>query len=534
KRAIVLVTIIVVYLAACLLLNWRYMSHKDLVAEVVLWCASVVCIAILSVWNNKVRTSRASRLANGMAVLIVCAGITLNGLMIYSVIGEDYADDFVSWSDAGELYGSEAKVINDLGDRTGFYRYSSAPGLMSRNAGMMFGQPSTSNYWSLVNAHAKEFFAEMGINGSDGGGYSWYDLNGQSTLAELLGVKYYLAEPGGLRPYGYSNDPLSAGAYYDPRDRKNKDYALYENGEPLPFGFTYSQAISPEAFEGLQPERRRELVLQACAIGEGASTVSEVPLGDGADIPTEARSVPYRIEALDGVEVQDGAYVAKKDGATARLVVDAPEGSETSLQITGLKIDVPDDDATLVCTFEYADGSSRSRSLPATLPGNQAYEPYRWFTVCPGYSAASLTSIIVIFSEKGSYCYEDLSVIAQPMGSYDHWVAALTEDAMENVDMHYLSSETAATNRVTGEITFDQPKILCTQIPYSQGWTVLVDGEKADMIQTNVMLCGVELPADHHVVEFIYETPGLFIGTLLSVAGLVGIAFLAFLDRRRE
>lgn len=532
KRALLLAAIVAAYLAVCLVLNWGYMHHKIFAAEVAFWFVSVACIAAIAVWNNGSRAERSARYANGAIAIVVCAGIALNGFMLYSETGDDYASSFVSWQDAGELYGSEAKVVNDQDEQTGFYRYSGAPSLMSRNAGMMYGLSSTTNYWSLVNGCTKDFFTEMGINGSDGGGFSWYDLNGQSVLYELLGVKYYLAEPGGLLPYGYSGAPLTSGSYYDPRDCVDKEYALFENTEPLPFGFTYARAISPEAFDALEPERRRELVLQACAIGEGSAAVREVSLSDGEDIPTSAQAVPYRIEALDGAEVRDGTIVAQKDGATVRIVVDSAQGSEMSLQITNLVIDAAATNVVLGCAFEYADGSVHYCNLPVTMPGNQAYEPYRWFTVCPGYSATELKSIIVAFDEAGTYSYDDLRVIAQPMGAYNAWVSALTENVMENIDLHYLSAETAATNRVTGEVNLDQPKILCTQIPYSQGWSVRVDGEPADLLQANVMLCAVELPAGHHTVEFAYETPGLSIGALLTLLGLAGLIALVFLDRR--
>lgn len=69
---------------------------------------------------------------------------------------------------------------------------------------------------------------------------------------------------------------------------------------------------------------------------------------------------------------------------------------------------------------------------------------------------------------------------------------------------------------------------------YAAGWSAMVDGVDAKIERADIICRAVRVSAGHHVIEFRYSTPGLFIGAIVSLSGwllLLG-AFIADLRRR--
>ena len=118
------------------------------------------------------------------------------------------------------------------------------------------------------------------------------------------------------------------------------------------------------------------------------------------------------------------------------------------------------------------------------------------------------------------YRFDEMSVISEPLTGYDDKVAALSAESLQNVDIHQNESS-FSTGRVDGEITVAGDRLLCLTIPYSEGWTAYVDGEKVPVEIANIMFTGIRLTAGHHTVSLRYETPGLRPGLLLTAGGLL-------------
>ena len=74
------------------------------------------------------------------------------------------------------------------------------------------------------------------------------------------------------------------------------------------------------------------------------------------------------------------------------------------------------------------------------------------------------------------------------MTEFEGQAKKLRENVLEEVDLHQVGN---STNRVTGKIALDKAKILCLTIPYSNGWTALVDGKPAKIYQANSMFMGL-------------------------------------------
>ncbi|MCP5062685.1 MAG: YfhO family protein [Ignavibacteriae bacterium] len=71
--------------------------------------------------------------------------------------------------------------------------------------------------------------------------------------------------------------------------------------------------------------------------------------------------------------------------------------------------------------------------------------------------------------------------------------------------------------KILGTINLKEPKALFFSIPFDHGWNARVNGEKAEIIQTNIGFSSVMLPDGNHSVELHYKLPYQNILILISI-----------------
>jgi|GEM_PF-3188628 len=64
--------------------------------------------------------------------------------------------------------------------------------------------------------------------------------------------------------------------------------------------------------------------------------------------------------------------------------------------------------------------------------------------------------------------------------------------------------------------------VLFISIPYENGWTAYVDGNKTDVKEVYDGMMSVSLTPGEHTIELKYQTPGLLIGAIITIISLVG------------
>jgi uncharacterized membrane protein YfhO len=79
---------------------------------------------------------------------------------------------------------------------------------------------------------------------------------------------------------------------------------------------------------------------------------------------------------------------------------------------------------------------------------------------------------------------------------------------------------------VKGYITFDEPGLMFTSIPYDAGWTAYVDGEKTEIETVGNAFIALNLSEGEHVIEMKYFPPGLKPGIILTALGWIIFAWL--------
>ena len=103
----------------------------------------------------------------------------------------------------------------------------------------------------------------------------------------------------------------------------------------------------------------------------------------------------------------------------------------------------------------------------------------------------------------------------------------------------YITDETLISdgyegNTFKGHITAKKDGVLYLAFPYSDGYTIYVDGKKAEKLLLGKGNMGVELTGGEHEIMLEYHTPGLALGTVVSGVGMALFVLICMYDIRRK
>lgn len=495
-----------------------------------------------------------------MLAACVAGSIALIAFFYYSPMYDDYCGAFVSMENVDEKqWYTEQNVVQAADDeKSGFFRYS---GDVSENLPLNGTQYSTQYYWSLSNPYIVQLRRNLEIPDICSQRYPGPD--NRAILSALDNVRYYVQQENHI--YGYSKvDPESLRAGLENKEWLLNRYTLWKNAYALPFGYTYADAITEEAFQALSPLEKAEAMLQAVVLSQENGEAGQKK----RELSFHSKAVPYEMAVSRGIQAGDGSFIVGDPNETVTLTFMGDENAETYLRITGLhyteilprdaernqrlenmntydrrvilreeKNKIKNGIISFKCSAENTEEETVSGDFLYGTPAYDWWNGSEDFTVNLGYDEHGKTAITITFQEPGVYTFRSLEVLCQSMDAYPEQVMALAEDSLEDVDFH---DDTIynATNRVTGRITLDEAKYLLLSIPYGKGWTAYVNGEAQPLYRANTMYMALYLQPGAHEIELRYETPGLKVGAMVSLVSTTVAAAYAFFwfnqKRRRQ
>ena len=137
------------------------------------------------------------------------------------------------------------------------------------------------------------------------------------------------------------------------------------------------------------------------------------------------------------------------------------------------------------------------------------------YLINAGYRDEKADEITLTFHEKGTYQFDDMQIICQPMEQTDDWTKNLKQDVLKNVVVD--------TNCISGTLENAKERLLCMTIPYSSGWRAYIDGAETEILKADTMYMAVDVPEGTHQIEFYYCTPYLKTGAVLSGIGILSV-----------
>lgn len=134
-------------------------------------------------------------------------------------------------------------------------------------------------------------------------------------------------------------------------------------------------------------------------------------------------------------------------------------------------------------------------------------------------------NIKVIFDKKSKDYEVNLYTIDYDI--YKEFVKNINKNKIE-ITNYYSDSH------FTSQINVEKDGLLYTSIAADNGWKVLVDGKEVKYTKIYNAVIGLELDEGEHDIEFIYTTPGLKIGIIISITTLLGILSIYLINKRTE
>ena len=402
------------------------------------------------------------------------------------------------------------------------YRYEkkNVPDTLYNDA-MLNGLNSGQYYFSVAPEGVSDFFQENYLDNPAEQRIG--DLGGRSWLMKLFSMRYYVGREGDI-PYGYA--PVETDAELP------EGIGIYEDTSALPLVYTYDSYITEEEFEGLGPAQKQEAMLQGVVLEESGLPES--------DLEFHSNTVTYKVTEENGVRMEEDGIYVEKEGGSLILEVEGEPFCETYVSFTDLQYEGVDKTDRLI--FEDssitegsilakvdAEGERTVQSLSLRSPKSRFQGDRSNYILNLGYREDGIQRIKIGFGNEGKYSFEKLEVICQEMEPLNELAAQRNQDTIEDF--------TADGNDVSCSVTLDESKAVVFSIPYSKGWSVMVDGEEAEVKEANGLFMAVEIGAGTHEIVLHYETPYIRAGAALTGTGLaasIGVYIFEKEKKRRK
>lgn len=490
------------------------------------------------------------------AFIMACVSIAVNALSFTAPWGYDYASEHIASRGIFErLYNNESSRIKAMAKEAGvdgFFRYSGPS--VEPNAGALTGLSSTQYFWSLSNPGITARNTELQMRDYWIFRYSGYD--GRTALNLLSSARYYVVPQGSRAPvpFGYAQveSPLAG------------KYLIYENKSALPLAYCCGAVIDADAWEAMSASEKEAAMLRGVYI-PGADTAG---LRDADTAASSERELRYEVRCGEGVYYEDGRFVVTSKKAEAELYIDRTGASELYLLLGNIKFKgTPEYDLYFGgdgvdpeglygreewdalgfgehvriirdrvfwreptgATIDIEAGFTEN-SVTCYGNGFQFYNGRDDFAVNLGYHSRGLETIKVKFGRAGVYTFDEMKITARDAASYVAAADGLCANAAESISV--------GSDTVTGAVTAGEDSILVFNVPFSEGWRAYIDGEQVETYRADIAYIGVRVGAGSHEFTLRYETPYLFAGACVSLAGAlafgVTVAVTEYSIRKRK
>ena len=373
----------------------------------------------------------------------------------------------------------------------------------------MFRPDDSSRFMTLWNdlntvSRSSDYIRDMGV--TDQESHAYYALDDRAILNLMGGVNYFslrfnTPEERAFVPY----------SYYEDYDKYN--FAIFRNDRALPYGSTCNKVIPRSDFENMSVIERQEALLYGIVLDDKDAEGFEK-----AEPVFTSSSAEYKITASEGIEFFDNGFKAEA-GSGMTIEFEGRENAENYLFFKNLNIDADTGVVSLVVNTKLSDGTEIKKQLDYQTKQSQNYSGWHDYIINMGYSPEPKSYYTITFG-AGTYTYDSMEVLFQPLDGLDERLSAFTQNTLENLDLHK-NPISYATNKVTGDINLEEPKIMLLSTPYLSGWTAYVDGKKTELLRANTMFTALPLSEGYHEIELRYHTPGLLAGLILSILGVV-------------
>ncbi|SHM17269.1 YfhO family protein [Ruminococcus flavefaciens] len=376
-------------------------------------------------------------------------------------------------------------------DKSKFYR-TELTYTYTLNDSALYGYRGLSQFSSAANVSVTTMCKRLGLYASEAGNRFYYRTS-TPVVNSLLGIKYLIKKNGELNTEDW--------AFEHKASEGNAN--LYENKYPLSLGFMVSEDIlTMEDNGGANPfEYQNDLIRLATGIDKKLFEAQPVALAE-----------------YDGLEVTKngyGNYTFKNETdqptASATYSYDCIDGSHLYGYANGTGGTC--DSLEIKCDDALIDSGKLIESYPIGFPMGNGQE-------------GSTSTIRITSSEKHKSGNFKLMVYAVSEAVYNDVYGALADEQLEI--KHFTDT------KIRGRINAAEDGVMFLSIPYEKGWSVYVDGEKAETFKVLQAMTGVKVGKGSHDISIEYTPEGFVLGVTATVTSLALILLIMVCERRRR
>lgn len=370
----------------------------------------------------------------------------------------------------------------------------------------LYGYKGVSTFTSTADADVSKFIETLGICGIPGSNRYYYETTSPLTNA-FLGIEYIIFKDDMENHNYYLDRVASQSTYYKNNNGEDRETSqhIYKNTQSLPIGFMAEETLLDE--EGIVGnnafEKQNDLFRKAT--GLDGDLYTQIPL-----VTEETEEMHYYVEgnvAVSG-KAEKGSFTIK----------DKDNQKEHDLKfVVDVEKDVP--------VYAYVKGKNfknvKANGTTYKLQARGYIFPVGIFDV--GEDAEFEFKFDSSFKESGR-----LTFLLYKLDE------DLFEEGMEILRDEPFEIETYESTLIEGSIEVLEDGVFYTSIPYDEGWTLYVDGEKTEITPLeNAMIC-VPLKKGNHDIVLKYSPVGFRIGVAVSVVGWAIFAVMVAISIQKK
>lgn len=366
----------------------------------------------------------------------------------------------------------------------------------SLNDGALNNYHGISVFNSMANVNVNNYGEYLGLAGWPAGNrYTYYQSSPVTNV--ILNLKYLIDRDGKVYDHEYWKEIDSVGSV-----------KLYENQAYLPQGFLVGNALEyfDASITGGNPGTVENPIENQIAWWKAATGITE-------PVYTQLTVTDVGHSGSDELKIDkhsEGHYTAYPQNGASPHVKFNYYLEEDAVVVGYMKVGSNDGEGSILIN----DQTQSSRNVKTAHIMNIGNHTKGTKVSLYGKieSSASYSSIRV-------YCYTLNKEVF--------------EKGMEILGENTLDCVKATDTVLEGTINSQKAGILYTSIPYEKGWSVTVDGEKAEIIPIGGGVCGVKISQGFHRVRFSYTPDGFVIGvSAFSFALLMFALFCVFTSKK--
>lgn len=396
--------------------------------------------------------------------------------------GADQAVEFLNKKENGNFYRTEFRRFTTINDAA-LYHYN-----------------GFSQFSSLAPGGICDFIGSLGI-AATGNSFRYYDPT--ALVDALFDIKYVMNKDGEIKNAPRYNRINNFGNVW-----------VYENERVLPLGFMVNSAVKDWQTTDSTPFKvQNDFVNNAAGVAGNMFT----------DIPIDEVNKTY-MEETERINDNEFKY---------RLTNPENLGLEPTVQsFTKINADK--------YVYAYVDAGNAKRVIYKVMAADGTERISEDRELSAGKSlfdigevhAGETVRVQFSLTNKGEFekTYRKDGTVKLYLASYDD---SVFQNAYDKLSQSTYEITSFKDTEITGKINAAQNGVMFTSIPYVEGWSVYVDGEKVDKIAiAENGVVGVDLTAGEHEVTFKFSPQGIMLGLITSLISILLAVLYTLFDKK--